>query len=327
MIARFFSIALIMVSLPERMAQPAAVATELPLRGAHAEGNASATNQPNDPSQNVATQGVGTSDAKQSPQTDDQTQRVRELIYFFRTYRVFSRDEEWAQTIRELAKIGKAAVPELVAELDRTDRDATLRSLAFCLRAIGDPRAVPALMRAIPKALRPPGSDCGVQIADPDLRAFMLAHQNYKDDQARHVSSGRPVNEIIPALERITRHHEPPEVGDNDQLRQVFLGGTPEKQAQQRALFEQRQKRWQAWWSEHSREFVTPEELQSVELPKRELDLVEMAGVAKYGALFPTGAHVRLGPARMLRLTRSVYMNAKSHLDFDTGRVFAVYES
>ena len=98
---------------------------------------------------------------------------------------MFCRDEEWAQTIRELATIGKDAVPELVAELDRTDRDATFRSLAFSLRAIGDPRAVPALIRAIPKALRPPGSDCGVGIADPDLRAFMLAHQNYKDDGAQ----------------------------------------------------------------------------------------------------------------------------------------------
>ncbi len=80
---------------------------------------------------------------------------------------MFSRDEEWAQTIRELAAIGKAAVPELVAELDRTDRDATLRSLAFTLRAIGDPRAVPALIRAIPKALRPAGSDCGVGSSIP----------------------------------------------------------------------------------------------------------------------------------------------------------------
>jgi hypothetical protein len=133
--------------------------------------------------------------------SDAQTQRVRELIYFFRNYRVFSRDEEWAQTIRELTTIGKPAVPELVAELDRADRDSTLRSLAFTLRAIGDPRAVPALIRAIPKALRPPGSDCGLSITDPELRAFMLTHQNYKDDKGKHVASGRPVNEILRAGE------------------------------------------------------------------------------------------------------------------------------
>ncbi len=91
--------------------------------------------------------------AKPAPDADDRTRRVRELIYVFRDFRVFARDEEWARTIRELATIGKDAVPELVAELDRTDRDQTLRSLAFTLRAIGDPRAVPALIRAIPMAL------------------------------------------------------------------------------------------------------------------------------------------------------------------------------
>jgi RNA polymerase sigma factor (sigma-70 family) len=274
-------------------------------------------------SRNVVTQGVEAPDARRSPGTSVRTQRVRELIYFFRDYRVFSRDEEWARTIRELAAIGKDAVPELVAELDRTDRDATIRSLAFTLRAIGDPRAVPALIRAIPKALRPPGSDCGVNIVDPDLRAFMQAHQNHK---AEYVAIGRPVNEIITAIERITKHREPPDVGDRDPLRHAFLGGTPEEQARQRAMFEQRRNLWEAWWSHHWREFVTPEELRSVELPRRDQDLVAMAGLARYGPLFPTGPGVRLGPVRMLRLTQTAYANGRSHLDFDTGKVFSQYE-
>jgi hypothetical protein len=260
--------------------------------------------------------------------SEEETRRVRELIYFFRSYKVFNRDEEWARTIRELATIGKAAVPELVAELDRTDRDATIRSLAFSLRAIGDRRAVPALIRAIPKALRPAGSDCGVNIADRDLFMFMLANQNYPDKtpEATFVACGRPVNEILSALERLTNHSEPPGVGDRDPLRHVMLGGTPDEQAQQRALFAERQKLWQVWWSKHWQEFVTQEELQSVELPKRDEDLVEKAGLARYGALFPTGPAVRLGPVRMLRLADSVYWNGKSHLDFDSGRVFSQYE-
>jgi hypothetical protein len=326
MIAQLFVTAFMLLSPPASMPQAADQQADSPRLGVHAHGNAPATIQAKNPTQDAVTRAAGTPDPKQSPRPDDQTQRVRELIYFFRTYRVFCRDEEWAQTIRELARIGKAAVPELVAELDRTDRDATLRSLAFTLRAIGDPRAVPALIRAIPKALRPPGSDCGVFIADPDLRTFMLAHQNYKDDQAKHVACGRPVNEIISALERITRHRQPPDVGDNDPLRHVFLGGTPEQQAQQRSGFEQRQKLWQAWWSKNRQDFVTLEELQSVELPKRDQDLVEMAGIARFGVPFPTGAQVRLGPVRMLRLTQSVYWNGKSHLDLDTGRVFGQYE-
>src|SRR5260370_30726613 len=99
MIARFFATAFMLLSLPGRMAEAVGLAADSPLRGGHAEGNVSATNKAKDPSQNVVTHGAGTSDAKRSPRTDDQMQRVRELIYFFRTYRVFCRDEEWAQTI------------------------------------------------------------------------------------------------------------------------------------------------------------------------------------------------------------------------------------
>jgi RNA polymerase sigma factor (sigma-70 family) len=277
------------------------------------------------PSGNVGTRGAEAPAAKRSPRATDPAQRARELIYFFRSYRVFRRDEQWAQTIRELATIGKDAVPELVAELDRTDGDSTLRSLGFTLRAIGDPRAVPALIRAIPKALRPPGSDCAVGIADPDLRAFMLSHQARKDDLTEFVGCSRPVSEILTALERITKHSEPLDAAGNG-IRHIFLGGTPEQQAQQRASFEHCRKRWEAWWSEHWREFATEEELRSVELPKRDQDLVALTGAARYGVLFPTGPQVRLGPVRMLRLATSEYANGISHLDLDTGRVFRMYE-
>jgi hypothetical protein len=320
--ARSLVAALILLSLPGRMAACGRSIMDSPLGGPSANCELPATEQLIGPVQDAG----ATASSKPSPPADDQTQRVRELIYFFRTYRIFSRDEEWAQTIRELARIGKAAVPELIAELDHTDRDSTLRSLAFTLRAIGDPRSVPALIRAIPKALRPPGSDCGVNIADPELRKFMKAHQNYKDEKSDHVACGRPVNEIVSALERITKHREPPDVGENDPLRHVFLGGTPAQQAQQRAVFEERQKRWEVWWSKHWREFGTPEQLRSVEMPKRDKDLVELAGLARNGPQFPTGPNVRLGPVRMLRLTTSLYWNGKSHLDLDTGRVFAHLE-
>jgi RNA polymerase sigma factor (sigma-70 family) len=268
------------------------------------------------------------SDPVQSRRAEDQSTRVRELIYLFRSHRIFIRDEEWAQTIRDLTTIGKAAVPELIAELDRADRDTTIRSLVFSLRAIGDPRAVPALIKSIPKALRPPSSDCGVIITDPDLRRFMQANQNHGNRRLADptVVCGRPVNEILSALERITNHREPPDVGGDDPLRQVFLRATPDGQATPQAKFDERQKLWQEWWSRHWQEFVTQEELRSVELPKRDDDLVEKDGAARYGVLFPTGPAVRLGPVRMLRLTESVYANGKSHLDFDTGMVFSELE-
>jgi RNA polymerase sigma factor (sigma-70 family) len=88
------------------------------------------------PAQTDVNQPARQSPAKKAPPAGEIAQRARELIYFFRNYHIFSRDEQWAQTVRELATIGKAAVPELIAELDHTDRDVTIRSLAFTLRAI-----------------------------------------------------------------------------------------------------------------------------------------------------------------------------------------------
>jgi hypothetical protein len=98
-----------------------------------------------------------TQPAAPPPAPASTVQRVRELLYVLRYHRVFSRSDQWAGAVRELIEIGKPAVPELVAELDRTDHDAELRALGFVLRGIGDVRAVPALIRAIPRTLRPGG--------------------------------------------------------------------------------------------------------------------------------------------------------------------------
>ena len=81
--------------------------------------------------------------------------------------------ELWCSLMRELVTIGPQAVPEVCAELDRTSDDRTLRRLAFALRAIGDARAVPALIRAIPRSLLPSSSDYGLIVADAKLAEFM----------------------------------------------------------------------------------------------------------------------------------------------------------
>src|SRR5262245_52426287 len=81
--------------------------------------------------------------------------------------------EGWAHTLRELIQVGPDAVPELTAELDATDSDIMLRNLGFALRAIGDKRAIPALIRAFPKTLREPGSDMGLRHAGQERVACM----------------------------------------------------------------------------------------------------------------------------------------------------------
>ena len=58
-------------------------------------------------------------------------------------------DERAKTLLKALVDEGPAAVPELIAELDATDDDIMLRNLGFILRAIGDKRAVPALIRAL----------------------------------------------------------------------------------------------------------------------------------------------------------------------------------
>lgn len=162
-------------------------------------------------------------------------------IYLLRQHRVFERTDEWASAIRELTEIGPAALPELVRELETTDRDNTLRALAFTLRAIGDRRAVPHLILAIPKTLRPrgSGSDCGCIVTDQELFAFMSLHDR-SPGEGKHFSYGRPVNEILDTLEKLTGHGEPPGDGQRDDLRHVFLGGSDVEQAAQRKRFADR---------------------------------------------------------------------------------------
>src|SRR5688500_19468201 len=106
--------------------------------------------------------------------------------------------------MRELVAIGREAVPQLCAELDRTTE--MLRRLGFALRAIGDSRAVPALIRAIPKTLLPSSSDYGLIVHDEDLTAFMQFHDLDQSGRADLFGLGRPVREIVGALHALTKH-------------------------------------------------------------------------------------------------------------------------
>jgi len=136
---------------------------------------------------------------------DPVTRRVHELIYVLRLHRVFDRTDEWAGAVRELTEIGPAAVPELVRELEATDRDATLRALGFTLRAIGDRRAVPFLIRAIPKTFRTFPHDKSSTKRRFQYRMFLLDGEGAPDPglgkvrQAAATSFGEPRKVTLPA--------------------------------------------------------------------------------------------------------------------------------
>ena len=193
-----------------------------------------------------------------------------------------------AQTIRALATIGKAAVPELVAELDRTDRDATLRSLAFCLR---DRRSAgrTGVDPCDPKGTAPAWFRLRRQHPDPDLRTFMKAHQNYKDDKANHVACGRPVNEIITRAREDHQAPRAPRRGRDDRLRHVFLREPPRSQSPTAGAFRATSEALAGVVVGTLAGIRHPGGITFGRAAKRTEDLVELAGVARYGTLFPTG--------------------------------------
>lgn len=178
---------------------------------------------------------------------------------------VFDDIDIYARQIRQLAEIGKPAVPALTAALDKTSRDTEMRLLAFALRAIGDPRAVPALIRAIPKTLLPPGSDCGMSVSDREVLTFMqsndLEAQTGEHRGRGGFGMGRPVREICIALQRITGTHQ-----NESNIFSTFLQGGEQQRQLARQAFYEVARRWADWWNNNWNQFVDDPSLAEVKL-------------------------------------------------------------
>jgi len=223
--------------------------------------------------------------------------------------------DSWAWRIKGLIDQGPDAVPDLIAELDATDNDMMLRSLGFILRAIGDKRAVPALIRALPKTLRKPGSDMGCRAEDPELHAFMKKHDLDKEDRGEHYGFGRPVREIGGALEELTgaNHRE-------EEIYHTFLGGSPRQQQLQRRLFHDCAERWTNWWEKHWKEHVSGEKYAVVNLPKNEDVPI---------ASFPHGPNVKIdgsSSGHIAEADSDPKARREVFFDFDTRRMLGLPE-
>jgi len=252
--------------------------------------------------------------------SEDIPTRVLELVYLLRNDRVFIRSEEWAEATQELVNIGEPALAPLLKELDQTDRDQTLRALGFVLDAMNDPRAVPALIRAIPKTLRPSGSDCGVNIRDPELFQFMKRHDGSPDPNDDSISINRPVGEILDALKHLTEHQWPE---GKDELRSMTYD-SPEQRVEQSKAYVERQVYWQSWWAEHGEEFLSAADLEKFAKPSParnqdspELDEIDKAGMARFEPLFPTGPNVEVSDVFETELFWNMLADAPSTFDLD----------
>ena len=229
-----------------------------------------------------------------SPTSADQDRRVRAAVYTLRHFHPFARVDDWPRAIRTLVEVGRPAVPELVAELDRTtgadDRnqaDDTLRAIGYTLRCIGDARACPALIRAL-RRTPAVSSGLGLDVADADLAAFLRSHQ--PDPAGPHLSFGVAAQEVLGALSALTRHDEG---GTFD-----FPPGrvTDATRAAARRRLDVLADGWQAWWDANGGRFVTPADVATLTAGPHDAAAVEAAGVAVHGPLFPTGRPFRLGP-------------------------------
>jgi beta-lactamase regulating signal transducer with metallopeptidase domain len=162
------------------------------------------------------------------------------------------RPDRSGPAMRSLAEIGRPAVPYLIDELDRTKDGLTLCSLAFSLRAIGDPRAVPALIRAIPRTLVESAGDNGVFVADRKLYAFLRQHDLDLPDDGRTVAFGTPYHEVLGTLHVLTGHRFSLE----EEMHFIDLQGSPAQLWLRRGLFHELAALWAVWWKQNWRRFT-----------------------------------------------------------------------
>ena len=183
---------------------------------------------------------------------DPSARTARILTEFRKLSGTVDETELWCSLMRALVALGRDAVPPLCSELDRTTDNRTLRRLAFALRAIGDARAVPALIRALPRTLLPSSSDYGLIVEDAALTQFMQQHDLHGGQRGgTYFRLGRPEREVAGALHKLTGQDF-----DDDALYGLGMSADPRRQALQRRLFTRHAERWQSWWEAHWKEFT-----------------------------------------------------------------------
>jgi beta-lactamase regulating signal transducer with metallopeptidase domain/5-hydroxyisourate hydrolase-like protein (transthyretin family) len=193
-----------------------------------------------------------------SKQPSDRTAQI--ILEFRKLNHTVDECELWCLLMRELVALGSEAVPQLCAELDRTTENNMIRRLGFALRAIGDRRAVPALIRALPKTLLPASSDFGLLVSDEELSAFMQKH-DLDQENGEYFGLGRPEREILGALHVLSGQNL-----EDDEVFSMSKSEDPRRQVLQRRLYVRGAQRWQAWWEKNSPRLIDDAAYQNVDL-------------------------------------------------------------
>jgi len=183
---------------------------------------------------------------------------VSELIDVLRSKSLGFSKRRWFAVIHRLVEIGPPAVPQLVAEIRKSEQSRTQSRIALTLRAIGDLNAVAGLIDALERAGF--SSDYGLGEPKTELDRFYIQYQ--MDPAKESLGLGRPVREITIALERLTGHSEGHDHFHAYDSAGNRLGGytvTPEIRDRQRQHRREVAQKWRTWWQANKDKIKPPE--------------------------------------------------------------------
>ncbi len=253
-------------------------------------------------------------DAPKSKRADTPTGRLLNELEAHNADNDVRHTDPWLRTMKEIVDLGPSAVPDLIAELDSTDNDRMLRCLGFMLRAIGDQRAVPALIRAIPKTLVPSNSDYGLVANDKELVQFVQKYDLDDDDKGYEYGFHRSIREVFGALQSLTGQEF-----EEEEVFHSFLAGTESQIHSKRVALHRVAREWADWWEQNAKERIDVAAYWKVNLARAP----QQAPKAPLAT-----ARLGVGEQHSNWMLQSIYdpKAEQSFYDFDTGRRVALPE-
>jgi hypothetical protein len=254
-------------------------------------------------------------EGKRPPAAEPVPKPIADAIVVLRTMEIRN-PGRWGRAIHTLARIGKPALPPLIEELDRTTEHRALGSLAFALRAMGDPRAVPALIRAIPRTLVENSGDFGLVVFDPELLVFLQRHDVDPGARGLQFAFGTPYHEITGALHALTGQRFPIE----EEMHFIGLQGSPKQRWLKRRLFHELAAQWAVWWKKNWQRFTDDPAYAKISLPP--LPEAPQVAAAAGDQPFPMGNRVQVanGPANAIVGPPQPQDYYRTFKDLDTDR-------
>lgn len=248
---------------------------------------------------------------------EEELRRIRVALFKIRHHNLGVQVDEWVGAAKELAEIGKPAVPEVVAELQRTRSDSAMRALAMVLGRIGDVRAVPALIE-VSKRAKMDTSTYGLATKDGALAEWIREGKTAEREE-NSFNYQLAVYQIADALQRMTGRTE------YDLMVPYRALGRPEGQAAWARVPADFHDAWSRWWDAEWKRVVSDAALVTLG-GEHSAEAIEEAGEAEVGAVFPRGPKYRLGKVVDVWISCSTGMDVKTGIDLDTGRMLSPLE-